>query len=165
MKSLSEKEQIFVNALASGATVIEASRRAGVTEQTGHLWKKRPHVKAALEEARAAVVRGRIKVIETVSSENAQATFPRMSRKLEEGAEEALDFLLELVRDGEARKSDRLKASLELLRLSGFQAQPKASDLSVPAKGGKRGLSEETAAVIRRRILGIEEDAIEQEVV
>jgi hypothetical protein len=165
MKSLSEKEQIFVNALASGATVIEASRRASVTEQTGHLWKKRPHVKAALEEARAAVVRGRIKVIEMVSSENAQATFPRMSRKLEEASEEALDFLVELVRDGEARKSDRLKASLELLRLSGFQAQSKASDVPVPTKGGKRGLSEEMAAEIRQKILGIDGNDADQQAV
>ena len=165
MKSLSDKEQIFVNALASGATVIEASRRSGVSEQSGHLWKKRPHVKAALEQARAAVLRGRIKVIETVASENAQATFPRMSRKLEEGAEQALDFLLELVRDGEARKSDRLKASLELLRLSGFQGQAKAPEVPLPAKSGKRGLSEEMAAEIRRKILGIDSDDDNQQAV
>ncbi len=167
MKSLQDKQQLFVQELANGSTVVAAAKRVGVTEQTGHNWKRKPEVKQALEAALAAVEQGRVRVIESISAERTKASFPNVNNKLQKGGVDAIDFLVELVNNPEARCRDRLDAARELVRLSGVIESQKVyiQSQTIEPDRRKRGLSEETVAAIRRRILGIDEDAIEQEVV
>ncbi len=167
MKSLQNKQQLFVQELANGATVVAAARCVGVTEQTAHNWKRKPEVKQALEAALVAVEQGRVKVIESIAAERTKASFPDVNNKLQKGGIDAIDFLLELVNNPEARCRDRLDAARELVRLSGVVESQKIffQSQTIEPERRQKGLSEETAAVIRRRILGIDENAIEQEVV
>jgi hypothetical protein len=95
--------------------------------------------------------------METVSAENTRAIFPRVSHKLELATEDAVDFLVNLVRDQDARKADRLKASLEILRIAGFQADRNPTQMQAPVASinSRRGLSPKTASEIRCEILGL----------
>jgi hypothetical protein len=95
--------------------------------------------------------------METVSAENTQAIFPRVSHKLELATEDAVDFLVNLVRDQDARKADRLKASLEILRIAGFPPERNTAQMQDPVASinSRRGLSPKTSSEIRRQILGL----------
>lgn len=119
MKSLQDKQQKAIQELANGSTVVAAAKRVGVTEQTLHLWKRKPQFQEALEAARAAVEQGRVRVIETIAAERTKASFPDINRKLHRGGLDAIDFLVDLVNNPEARSRDRLDAAKELVRLSG----------------------------------------------
>jgi transposase-like protein len=167
VKSLQDKQQLFVQELANGSTVVAAAKRVGVTEQTAHNWKRKPEVKQALEAALVAVEQGRVKVIESIAAERTKASFPDVNSKLQKGGVDAIDFLVNLVNNPEARCRDRLDAARELVRLSGVVESQKIfiQSQTIEPDRRKKGLSEKTAAAIRRHILGIDEDAIEQEVV
>lgn len=167
MKSLQDKQQLFVQELANGSTVVAAAKRVGVTEQTAHNWKRKPEVKQALEAALVAVEQGRVRVIESIAAERTKASFPDVNTKLQKGGVDAIDFLVELVNNPEARCRDRLDAARELVRLSGVVESQKIfiQSQTLEPDRRKRGLSPETAAAIRRQILGIDEDVLEQEVV
>ena len=157
MKSLHQKQLLFVQSLASGTTIKKAAQIAKVTEPSVSGWLKKPEIQSALAEARAAIQRGRVKVMETVSAENTQAIFPRVSHKLELATEDAVDFLVNLVRDQDARKADRLKASLEILRIAGFPPERNTAQMQDPVASinSRRGLSPKTSSEIRRQILGL----------
>ena len=166
MKSLQDKQQLFVQELASGSTIVAAARRAGVTEQTAHNWKRKPEVQQALEAAKAAVEQGRVRVIESISAERTRRSFPDVNSKLQKGGVDAIDFLVDLVNNPEARTRDRLDASKELVRISGIVESQKIfiQSQTVEPDRRKRGLSPQMAAAIRRQILGIDEDVAEEEV-
>jgi transposase-like protein len=167
VKSLQDKQQLFVQELANGSTVVAAAKRVGVTEQTGHNWKRKPEVQQALEAARAAVEQARVTVIESIAAERTKSSFPDVNAKLQKGGADAIDFLVDLVNNPEARCRDRLDAARELVRLSGVVESQKIfiQSQTLEPDRRKKGLSEETAAAIRRHILGIDEDVVEQEVV
>lgn len=167
MRSLQDKQQLFVQELANGSTVVAAAKRVGVTEQTAHNWKRKPEVKQALEAALAAVEQGRVSVIQSIAAERTKASFPDVNNKLQQGGLDAIDFLVDLVNNPDARTRDRLDAARELVRLSGVVESQKVyiQSQTIEPDRRTRGLSLETAAAIRRQILGIDEDAIEQEVV
>lgn len=167
MKPLQDKQQLFVQELANGSTVVAAARRVGISEQCAHLWKKRPEVKQALEAALAAVEEGRVHVIQSIAAERVRASFPDVNTKLQKGGLDSVDFLINLVNNPDARTRDRLDAARELVRLSGIVESQKVfvQSQTIEPDRRKRGLSPETAAVIRRQILGIDEDVVEQEVV
>ena len=164
MKSLQGKQQLFVQELANGSTIVAAAKRVGVTEQTAHNWKRKPEVKQALEAALAAVEQGRVRVIESIAAERVKASFPDVNSKLQKGGVDAIDFLVDLVNNPEARTRDRLDAARELVRLSGIVESQKIfiQSQTVEPDRRKKGLSEATAAAIRRQILGIDEDVIEK---
>lgn len=159
MESLQHKQQLFVQELANGSTVVAAAKRVGVTEQTGHNWKRKPEVKQALEAALAAVEQGRVSVIQSIAAERTKASFPDINSKLQKGGLDVIDFLVDLVNNPEARCRDRLDAAWELVRLSGVVESQKIfiQSQTIEPDRRRKGLSEETAADIRRKILGIED--------
>jgi hypothetical protein len=50
------RRALFVAALARGATVLDASEAAGISERTAHRWFRQPDVAGAVEEARKATL-------------------------------------------------------------------------------------------------------------
>jgi hypothetical protein len=50
------RRALFVAALAQGATVLDASTTAGISERTAHRWFRQPDIAAAVEEARTATL-------------------------------------------------------------------------------------------------------------
>lgn len=157
MKALQHKQEKVIQELANGSTVVAAARFVGISEQTVHLWKRKPQFQQALQAARLAVERGRVKTIETIAAERTRSSFPDINNKLQKGGLDAINFLVDLVNSPEARPCDRLNAARELIRISGVVESQKVyiqSQTVEPDRRG-RGLSEEMAESIRQRILGL----------
>ncbi len=157
MEALSPQQQKFIKALANGLSVKDAAKKAGVTEQTAHNWKKKSEIQNAITEAIAATRRGQIRVLESVA-----ASVPKSEAalKLLRGGERAIEVLIEILESPDVRLRDKLDAAKELIRISGVVELQKAFvEASKPKSESKKaGLSDETAAQIRSKVLGISTD-------
>lgn len=154
MEALSPQQQKFIKALANGLNVKDAAKKAGVTEQTAHNWKKKAEIQNAITEAIAATRRGQIRVLESAAS-----AVPRneVALKLLRGGERAIEVLIEILECPDVRLRDKLDAAKELIRISGIvELQKGFVEASRPKSEGKKGgLSDETAAQIRAKFLGV----------
>jgi transposase len=157
LKNLTSQEFEFVSLLLSGASVEQAGESIKISRRTAFLWKKKPHIQAALEAGQ----QGQIKIVEEIQREKIQSIVPEMVGFLTEIAPKVLERLFYLSQSA-VREETQLKACSELLRLSGFEktvyTQSQTKEQLEPPK--QRGLTKEAADAIRRQILGIptEED-------
>lgn len=160
MKALRDNQLRVIEELANGSSIIAAAKRAGVSEQSIHLWKKKPEFREALQNAKEAVEQGRVRVIESIAAERTKTFFPDINSKLQKGGIDAIDFLIEVLNNPEVRTRDRLDCARELLRISGVIESQKILIQSQSIEPGSRrkGISPQTASEIRRKILGIVED-------
>src|SRR5260370_1347692 len=54
-ETTTSKQDIFIQMLVAGQTIIDAVQRAGIAEKTAYNWMKLPHFQAAYAEAKKRV--------------------------------------------------------------------------------------------------------------
>lgn len=96
LSDLRGAQPVAAEAIAEGATPVEAARRAGVSERTAYRWLARPAFAGAIREAR----RSRLQAI---------------TAALDAGAREGVDLLRAVVGDPEAYVMARVRAALGLI--------------------------------------------------
>jgi hypothetical protein len=158
MPTLTPEEYTFVTKILEGKSIIVASEETGISESSGYLWVKKPHISAAIAAGR----QGSIKVFEEISAGVTRATVPEIAAKLQGEVLNAIDTVVELMNSGTKEDIVRLKSAELILKLSGqFIKQEVTTKTEVSIE--KRGLSSDEASDIRRKILGVGAEAIDIE--
>lgn len=158
IKVLTPEEYTFVTKILEGKTIIVAAEEVGISESSGYLWMKKPHIVAAIEAGR----QGSIRVFEEITAGVTRATVPEIAAKLQSEVLNAIDRVVDLMNNGTKEDLVKLKAAELILRLSGqFIKQEVTTKTEVAIE--KRGLSSDEASDIRRKILGVGADAIDVE--
>jgi hypothetical protein len=154
-RSLTEPEQIYVNSILAGATNKSSSEAAGITQNTGSIWRRKPHIAKALLEGEEAAIAGRMEVTQQFHAERTRITLPAIADKLSEAVVQGVDVVIGIMRHGK-RDSDRLAAFDRLTKLSGLVEQQTLSHVVTDTTPRQKGLSPEAVAEIKRKVLGCE---------
>jgi hypothetical protein len=96
--TLTHNQQKFVTALLGAASIIEACKKVGISDETARRWMKEPHVKQAIEEASAFA-------------------FNHALERLKSGVNAAVDTLLNTLTDNEPNAT-RVRAALAIISTS-----------------------------------------------
>jgi hypothetical protein len=153
-KGLSERQDRFVLAIASGSSIAQACAAVNVCPNTGSNWMKLPLVQMALADARLGQQQARVSSIREFQVERLRCTIPKISEQLDRAAVEAVDTYIEVMRNGK-RDSDRIAAADRIVKLSGISEVQKTTQGHERSEEVRQGLTKEAADLIRRQILGI----------
>lgn len=159
---LTEQEEVFAGMIARGQSISEASRQAGVARNTGRAWMKRNKIISAIENEKAAREDTRIRITEQYQATRTQVVLTEVDEKLKHAAVKAVDTIIDIMKNGK-RDADRLAACDRVIKLAGItESQTKTIAHGTERVTSQRGLSEEMADSIRKRILGVVEPKQEE---
>jgi hypothetical protein len=152
---LTDQEEAFVSSIARGESISEAARIAGIARNTGRAWLKRGKISDAIAYEKDAREETRVKVTQQYQATRTQVILTEVDEKLKVAAVKAVDVIIDIMKNGK-RDVDRLAACDRVIKLAGI------TEKQTIAQGTERittprGLSEEMADSIRKRILGIVE--------
>ena len=100
-RRLSGRQQLVLEALIAGASLVEAAKAAGTRPDTVSKMLARPHFAKQLEDAR-------------------RERRERVARKIEGAIPDAIDTLVDIMRNTGARDMDRIRAATALLDRGGI---------------------------------------------
>lgn len=157
-RGLTEVEEKFVVALADGANHTEACKVANISRGGGYKFLGRPHIQEAIAARLRAREETSIQVKEEFRSTRTRVVLTEIDEKLKNAAIEAIDTVIYIMKNGK-RDVDRLAACDRVIKLSGISEHQTIAQ-NTEKTSSRRGLSKEAAEEIRRKILGITDDAI-----
>lgn len=152
LQALSDKEIKFIDAILRGCATEEAAATVGISRRTGFLWVKKPKIQEAINRGSHETV----KVIEEVHQERVRAVLPKVSALLEDATPKAVKTLIDLMENA-VKEDIRLKASVEILKIGGIEKVSRSETKETTPVS--QGLTNESAELIRARILGITQNS------
>ncbi|HEY9610516.1 terminase small subunit [Allocoleopsis sp.] len=157
-RGLSEDEEKFVAALTDGGNHTQACKVANISRGTGYKFLGRPHVQDAIASRLRAREETSIQVKEEFRATRTRVIFTEIDEKLKNAAVDAVDTIIDIMKNGK-RDVDKLAACDRVIKLAGItESQTKTIAHGSERMTSQRGLSEEMADSIRKRILGIVEE-------
>lgn len=159
-KGLTEEEEKFVDAIADGANHSQACKVANVARNTGYKFLRRQHVKDAIAARLKAREETSIRIKEEFQATRTKVVLYEIEEKLKGASTEAVDVLIDIMKNGK-RDADRIAACDRVIKLSGITEHQTIAH-NTEKTSSRRGLSEEAAEQIRRKILGITDDENEE---
>ncbi|HEY9598468.1 MAG TPA: hypothetical protein V6D33_12440 [Cyanophyceae cyanobacterium] len=154
-RQLTDAEEQFVTAIASGVSISEICRVINITRQTGHNWLKRPEIKDAVDRATRAREEERVQVVREYQSTRTQVMLTEIDAKVKGAVPDAIDTYIKIMREGRSDK-DKIAAADRIIKLAGItEEQVSRVSHGTERSVSKQGLSEDVADQIRRNILGV----------
>jgi hypothetical protein len=159
IRGLTEEEEKFVSTIADGGSHTEACKVANVSRNTGYSFLRRAHVQEALAQRLKAREDTSIRIKEEFQATRTKVVLTEIDEKLKTAAIDAVKVLIEIMNNGK-RDADRIAACDRVIKLSGITEH---QTINTEKTSSRRGLSEEAATEIRKKILGISDDAKEKQ--
>ena len=156
-KGITERQERFVLAIASGSSIGQACAAVNVCQNTGSNWMKNPLVQMALADAKLGQQKARVTASMEFQTERLRCTIPKISEQLDQAASEAVDTYIEVMRNAK-KDADRIAAADRIIKLSGVAETQRMTQGEARTEDIRQGLTKEAADLIRRQILGIPAD-------